>query len=95
MLFRNAPLYHSDPRSLSCAQGYETAIVVVIVTTIALVAVNVLFSKASAPIALDPKKEIDFELIEREDLSRDTRRYESQLPLVRVKDKPHRDVLYG
>lgn len=55
-------------------QGYETAIIAVVVTTVLIAANFLLFFKKSAPVGLDPKKEIEFELIEREDLSQDTRR---------------------
>ncbi|KNC84558.1 hypothetical protein SARC_03231 [Sphaeroforma arctica JP610] len=51
----------------------ETAVLVVAATT-ALFCVKVLFL-SSDPVALDPKKVIDFTLIEREDTSHDTRRY--------------------
>ena len=55
-------------------EGYETAIAVVALTTLVIVAANfVLGGKKRQPVALDPKKEIEFELIKREDLSPDTR----------------------
>jgi hypothetical protein len=56
------------------SQGYETAIIAVVVTTVLVAANFLFFSKKSAPVGLDPKKEIEFEMIEREDLSHDSRR---------------------
>ena len=59
---------------VKAVEGYETAIAVVVVTTVVLALLLGGGGKKKSPVALDPKKEIDFELIEREDISPDTRR---------------------